>query len=582
MGNFLTLQNASNDNSTPLTYRTNVAGKNQIIYETKYNNDVNTPFTSSTPDRIVYLQTFVSPKCIQIVYDTQQNTSFSKTRYEINDTTWSSWIDNRGPQGPAGPQGLQGLVGPQGIQGLVGPVGSIGPIGPIGLQGVIGPQGLVGPAGSIGPIGPVGPQGAIGPQGLQGIQGIPGQGLQNLQGLQGTQGLKKIVYEGGRYTSNTNSNGFNFSASSAYNSGWTTYSALRAFNGTATGDYCWHSQANVYAPTSGTYTGTISTTVPNKGEYKGEWLQIQLPYQIVLYAYEICNRVDCCLDRYPKSWIILGSNDQPDSSTIKWTVIHENSITTQPPSAVPNLYNVSNPTPASFSLFRIIFLSNFTGGCCINLSQFNLFTSNNIYINGTNFDNGRTSLTTGSILAQDVFATRELSVQNVGSNANIAGLISFKTNNGDRKSYIGWQDDNNPAYTSLFADKSDGFSTNKNFIVKGETISGGIWLTKDTYKATPDGATSNMSEICNNTTNEKALMFVGNKSGGGFRKIKMWDDVTINGTLSVNNYPSNPAKICINNTCVTEDHLKKLITLLPATTTSTTIQPAKPAPGRLA
>jgi hypothetical protein len=178
MGNFLTLQNASNDNSTPLTYRTNNAGKNQIIYETKYNNNVNTPFTSSTPDRIVYLQTFVSPKCIQIVYDTQQNTSFSKTRYEMNDTTWSAWIDNRGPQGPQGPQGLQGpagpagsigpagpqgVLGPQGLigpQGLVGPAGSIGPAGP---QGLIGPQGLVGPAGSIGPIGPIGPIDPAGP-----------------------------------------------------------------------------------------------------------------------------------------------------------------------------------------------------------------------------------------------------------------------------------------------------------------------------------------------------------------------------------------------------------------------------------
>ena len=45
-------------------------------------------------------------------------------------------------------------------------------------------------------------------------------------------------------------------------------------------------------------------------------------------------------------------------------------------------------------MFRIVFLSNFTGECCINLTQFNLFTSNNIFINGTNFENGRTSITT--------------------------------------------------------------------------------------------------------------------------------------------------------------------------------------------
>ena len=433
MGNFLTSQATTTDNLNPNNYRLKTNGKNQLIYETKYNSNIDTPFTASIPDRIIYLQTFVSTKCIQIAYDTQQNTApFSKIRYETSNTTWSTWIDNRGPQGLVGTQGTQGPQGIQGIQGPIGPIGPQGPIGPIGTQGL---------------------------QGLQGIQGTPGQGLQTLQGLQGTQGLKKVQYEGAPYTSNSNSNGFNFSASSVYTSDWEPF---RAFNGVSlsTDPNSWHSQGGVYQNNSTTpYIGSISTTA-NSIVYKGEWIQVQLPYKIVLQAYEIAIRN--ILDRCPKSWVVLGSNNLPTSSTINWTVIHENSITTQHTSTEPILYNVSNPTLTSFSLFRIVFLSNFTGGCCINLTQFNLFTSNNIFINGTNFENGRTSITT-----------------------------------------------------------------------IGEAKLGDIWLTKDTWKGKPDND-ANTSEICNNTTNEQALMIVGNKSAGGTRKIKMWDDVNVNGNLTSN------------------------------------------------
>ena len=58
---------------------------------------------------------------------------------------------------------------------------------------------------------------------------------------------------------------------------------------------------------------------------------------------------------------------------------------------------------------------------------------------------------------------------------------------------------------------------------------GGINLTNNVYK---DTANATASEICNNTTNEQALMIVGNSSGGGKRKVKMWDDVTVNGDLN--------------------------------------------------
>ncbi|QNU68875.1 tail fiber domain-containing protein [Ruminiclostridium herbifermentans] len=48
----------------------------------------------------------------------------------------------------------------------------------------------------------------------------------------------------------------------------------------------------------------------------------------------------------------------------------------------------------------------------------------------------------------------------------------------------------------------------------------------------PD-STTNCAEICNDTTNHKALMIVGNKSAGQGRKVAIWDRLDVNGTLNV-------------------------------------------------
>ncbi|HEX2926981.1 MAG TPA: tail fiber domain-containing protein [Ruminiclostridium sp.] len=44
----------------------------------------------------------------------------------------------------------------------------------------------------------------------------------------------------------------------------------------------------------------------------------------------------------------------------------------------------------------------------------------------------------------------------------------------------------------------------------------------------------NQAEICNDTTNYKTLMIVGNKSGNQGRKVSIWDRLEVNGTLNVN------------------------------------------------
>jgi len=49
----------------------------------------------------------------------------------------------------------------------------------------------------------------------------------------------------------------------------------------------------------------------------------------------------------------------------------------------------------------------------------------------------------------------------------------------------------------------------------------------------PDQA-DNQAEICNDTTNFKTLMIVGNKSGKQGRKVSIWDRLDVNGLLKVN------------------------------------------------
>jgi hypothetical protein len=54
----------------------------------------------------------------------------------------------------------------------------------------------------------------------------------------------------------------------------------------------------------------------------------------------------------------------------------------------------------------------------------------------------------------------------------------------------------------------------------------------------------NAAEISNDTTNYKALMIVGNRSGGGVRRIAMWDRVDVIGRLVVG--PGGDAGLTVN------------------------------------
>ena len=45
--------------------------------------------------------------------------------------------------------------------------------------------------------------------------------------------------------------------------------------------------ASTYTNSTGVYAGTVSTVDTNTNTYTGEWLQIQIPYPIILSTYSL-------------------------------------------------------------------------------------------------------------------------------------------------------------------------------------------------------------------------------------------------------------------------------------------------------
>jgi hypothetical protein len=113
------------------------------------------------------------------------------------------------------------------------------------------------------------------------------------------------------------------------------FSAFRAFESSKTMtftnvDNFWHSAdsgSTIYNATTGAYASTVTTIAQNGISYPGEWLQIELPNQIVLTSYTILPRGDSnfWLRRSPNTFVILGSNDGlswnlvDTESGINWT-----------------------------------------------------------------------------------------------------------------------------------------------------------------------------------------------------------------------------------------------------------------------
>ena len=77
------------------------------------------------------------------------------------------------------------------------------------------------------------------------------------------------------------------------------------------------------------------------------------------------------------------------------------------------------------------------------------------------------------------------------------------------------------------------------------------------WTGSTDNVTGN-SEISNDITGYKQLMIVGNRSGGGPRKVGIWDELDVNGQLNVNGNQNITGNLCLGSTCINQSTLNTL------------------------
>jgi hypothetical protein len=164
---------------------------------------------------------------------------------------------------------------------------------------------------------------------------------------------------------NTTLNGSYTTSASSYLDTTTYGPPYRAFNGT-TDKIGWHCVDDIY---SGSYktAGTVSTTISSIG-YKGEWLQIQLPYQLYMSGISFYPRqnYNC---RMPNDFVIAGSND---GST--WTLLQGYTGKTYN-SNMTTTFTFTTPSSICYNYFRLVVTKVTTGNDTansINLQQWNL------------------------------------------------------------------------------------------------------------------------------------------------------------------------------------------------------------------
>ena len=193
------------------------------------------------------------------------------------------------------------------------------------------------------------------------------------------------------------------SSSGASNDGAGFGFAYQAFNNGGSGFWkcAYNTNANRYGPnyaqypyntSNGTYQGGGSgryfTTVVSGTSYNGEWIQIELPYKLLVTSYSFGSG-SAYASAWAKNFVLAGSNDETT-----WYIIDSRSLSSQP--AVPANYTVSALTP--YHYYRIInTLNGGTDGTFI-VGYFNLY--GNAYIpvtiNSSNYISSTTYTYTGA------------------------------------------------------------------------------------------------------------------------------------------------------------------------------------------
>lgn len=133
--------------------------------------------------------------------------------------------------------------------------------------------------------------------------------------------------------------------------------------------------------------GTIVTSGKNNTTINGEWLQIQLPYSIHLYKYDILTPFIGEKNTFPKKFLVVGSNDGKT-----WNYIDQRNVQNISGSATPVTYNVNSST--KYSYFRLIISELEEGNGYVAINQWNLTGTFFLTVNKEAFTQMSKSITT--------------------------------------------------------------------------------------------------------------------------------------------------------------------------------------------
>jgi len=123
-----------------------------------------------------------------------------------------------------------------------------------------------------------------------------------------------------------------------------------------------------------------------------------------------------------------------------------------------------------------------------------------------------------------VYNDQNMTVSNITVNdINVTNASTFKggSNNSQGSTHLPYSDGNNYISADNNYIRGNVYVTNGD---KGLTFTNG-------WTGYPDSSKT-QSEISNDTKNYKSLMVVGNRSAGSNRKVGIWDDLRVAGTLT--------------------------------------------------
>ena len=152
------------------------------------------------------------------------------------------------------------------------------------------------------------------------------------------------TYRNGRYIISTSSQ----SESAAYPDLYIGYRAFNLYNGTSGTTIGWISETR-YTTNTGVYNGSVTTTnINGSSNVLGEWIQIQLPYRLLLKNVVLrTSSASWAPPRMPNSLVLLGSN-----TGTSWDIVY--SQTTNSLTVGTLQQNLTINTSTAYQYFRLI------------------------------------------------------------------------------------------------------------------------------------------------------------------------------------------------------------------------------------